>query len=78
MAEEGAPQPLSKARIRYADKMFDAYDENGSGTLDIEEFCQIMQRYDPDIDPVRVLSPSHHRIPCNALPTQAPFSRRGS
>lgn len=55
--EELGPKPLSKSRIKYADKMFDAYDENGSGTLDIEEFCQIMQRYDPDLDPVSV--PAH-------------------
>lgn len=42
---------LKKAQQAMADKMFDIYDTDHSGSLDIEEFCMLMQKYDHTIDP---------------------------
>eukprot|EP00658_Telonema_sp_P-2_P076530 TRINITY_DN6715_c0_g2_i1.p1 TRINITY_DN6715_c0_g2~~TRINITY_DN6715_c0_g2_i1.p1 ORF type:complete len:285 (+),score=86.10 TRINITY_DN6715_c0_g2_i1:227-1081(+) len=49
-----AAKKLKNAQKIMADKMFMVYDTDGSGALDIQEFCCIVQQYDHMIDPSAV------------------------
>ena len=37
-----------------AKRLFDAYDADGSGSMDLAEFVLLVQRYDPSVDPAGV------------------------
>ena len=45
-----AAQELNERRLKVAERLFEGYDTDHSGTMELEEFIPLMQKYDTSVD----------------------------
>ena len=58
-----------------AKRLFDGYDADKSGTMDLDEFILLVQKYDSDVDPASV-ERSFQATPSSRLSRTASLSLR--
>lgn len=45
-----AASSLNERRLKVAERLFEGYDVDHSGTMELEEFFPLMQKYDTSVD----------------------------